>query len=221
MKTACQFCTEQFDYEPILGLPFELKPTVCAPCDERQKASAISAIEAEKYERWKAMCPPVYQDTDPNHPRMPTAQKQAQILNWKFGPKGLLLHGVTRRAKTRCAWLLLKRLIIEGYEVRALTSGEFALQCATAHGASAEAASAWFYDIAYSDVLFIDDLGKCKLTERVEAVLFEMIDFRCARCKPLIITTNFIGKTLIATMTPDRGAPLVARLQEYCQSIHL
>jgi len=73
--------------------------------------------------------------------------------------------------------------------------------------------------LATVDVLFFDDFGKMKFTERVESELFAVIEKRTANCLPLILTTNFTGETLEERMTLDRGVPLVRRLREFCVDV--
>ena len=78
---------------------------------------------------------------------------------------------------------------------------------------------AWVERLAKATVLFFDDLGKFKNTERVESELFGLIEERCAWHRPTIITTNTNGAGLAGRMTADRATPLVRRLREYCQTV--
>jgi DNA replication protein DnaC len=68
-------------------------------------------------------------------------------------------------------------------------------------------------------VVFLDDVGKCRLTERGEAELFGLVENRTANGKPIIATTNFVGDSLANTMRGETGQPLVRRLREFCDCI--
>jgi DNA replication protein DnaC len=219
--TCCVQCGHGFDYEPIALLTFELHPTICSGCEDRDKAGAQLAIEDSRRRQWRTICPPLYRDTDLSHPAMPPAAKLAQILNWSVGPKGLMIHGPTRTGKTRVAWLLIRRLVLEGTYVHAITSRDFARDSARFNHEGSETLEAWLESMIGSAVLFIDDLGKEKLTERVEVDLFDVIESRAANHRPIIYTSNFVGETLSAKMTPDRGPAILGRIREFCTAIHL
>jgi DNA replication protein DnaC len=198
------------DLISVMGNP------VCDTCNEKNIAAEDARRVADRLRRWTELCPPLYLDTDPA--RLPQ-DKLKRVLAWQFAPRGLVLHGETRKGKSRCAWLLIRRLILEGVSVEAMTSDQFARDCAEAHGSSAETANEWFSRLAGRPILFIDDLGKFKLTERVEAELFGIFDYRCTHLRPTIFTTNAVGQVLAARMTPDRGAPFIARIREFCEPI--
>lgn len=218
--TNCKFCGQPFDYTPIVGLPFDLKPTVCDSCDLKLKEAEESKVKAERYQKWKDICPVIYQNTDPNHPGMPAAHKLAKILNWA-GPKGLVVLGKTRKGKTRVMWLLVKRLMLEGKAVKAYLAGDLAGEISAVHSCDPAAALAWREEIVDCDILFLDDLGKFKLTERVEDELFTIIERRTSNNKPILFTTNYTGDGLETRFSPDRGAPLVERIREFCESVSI
>lgn len=224
--TPCKQCGKPFEFEPIAGLPFSLKPTTCNACDEQNRQGAAHEQQRAALAYWRQICPDTYRDTDPNHQDMPPAAKQAKILNWKFGPRGLVIHGPTRHGKTRCVWMLLKRIILEGRSVGAVTATQFANYVALYGAISSEHLDDWRNAICNADVLFIDDLGKWKLTERVESELWHVIEERTSRKRPIIITTNATGETLKqqaadAKTTPDRVDPILERIREFCESVTL
>jgi len=220
--TTCKFCGETFSFEPIIGLPFSLKPTVCNACDQKNRVAEADQAKKMRYKSFQSVCPAIYRDTDPNHPSMPPAEKLARILTWQVGPVGLILHGHSRTCKTRCAWLLIKKLIVDDCKsVVSMTSVEFADGCALAASTGADAYAAWKAWMNDADVLFIDDLGKNKMTERVEADLYDVIETRTSNRKPILFTTNFAGKDLIHKFSEDRGKPIISRIREFTQSINL
>lgn len=223
--TPCRYCPDQISYEPIAfapPMPDILRPTVCPACEERRRSQASAEVLRRRYEAYSAICPPLYAATDIHHPDMPRADKLNTILAWKMGPIGLTVKGTTRKGKTRSMWLLVKRLIVEdGLRVTALTASQFA--SASASAAMENDHGQWKDSMLHdADVLFLDDLGKEKLTERVEADLFDVIETRTSNQKPILITTNYDGQTLIATkFSADRGPAIVSRIREFTTSITL
>jgi DNA replication protein DnaC len=177
----------------------ELKPTICDDCNKKRETKLAEEFTARLEQRWRSMCPCIYQDTDLNHPAMPKGEKVQKILNWRPGGKGLLLFGPTRKGKTRLAWMLLRNLFFLGYSVLPLTAADFA----DAICQNATDLSEWRNWHMTHDIVFLDDLGKCKLTDRVEAELFDLIDRRSARSRGTVVTTNLSGD------------PLVERLREF------
>ena len=212
-KSSCVKCGASIEYQKIENFP-DLKPTICEKCAAAQPATGV---EADRTKAFQELCPPLYQDTDPNHATLAGNPKLAEVVNWKYQPKGLVIRGSTRLGKTRAAWLLIKRLMLEGRSVKAMTCGEFARQAAENAG---DGARDWFDEMTKVDVLFVDDLGKSKLTERVESDLFDIIESRAANLKPCLFTTNFDGETLKGKMTNDRGDALISRIREFCQAVN-
>ncbi len=170
--------------------------------------------------RWKTfceVCPPLYRDTDPG--RLPcAAETLAAVLGWEYGYRGLLLHGATGRGKTRAIWLLLRRLLDEGREIATFDCVSFSheITCRFSAGGNGPA---WARKLARVSVLFFDDMGKMRLTERGEAELFGLVEVRTANRLPLIVTCNHVGDTLAASLQPDTGGPLVRRLREFCECV--
>ncbi|HUS13124.1 MAG TPA: ATP-binding protein [Pyrinomonadaceae bacterium] len=168
-------------------------------------------------DRWPKLCPPLFREIDVS--KLPTTYPATleRVMAWQMGPKGLILSGITGKGKTRAAWQLLKRLHFEGVHIRAFDCVDFAHECQTAF--TDFKGEGWAKNVAAAELVFFDDFGKNKMTDRVEVELFGVIDRRMAHQLPIIVTTNDIGSTLEARLSPDRGAPLVRRLRECCESI--
>ena len=159
-------------------------------------------------------CPELFKDTDPT--RLPQTLR-AVALGWdpftmKCAP-GLLIHGPTRKGKTRCMWYVRNRLKGMNRAVKVLTMFEL----------EAELVSAWgkdrwdraMKDMTEVEVLFLDDLGKEKMTERMASVLFALIDQRSQHKRPTLITTNHTGQSLLERFHDrETGAAFVARLKD-------
>lgn len=225
MNAICLSCRKSFDSAPVHFEGREIFwPRYCPQCCEEITAKRAQEVQNERLdlhqrgrgEIWESVCPPLYRDTDPSRlPELPLKR----VLSWPFGSRGLLLHGATGAGKTRAAYLLLHRLIFEdGKKVVAFQGNSFAHQCARKFGEQ-QCGEEWIEELTGADVVFFDDLGKSRFTERVEAEQFGLIEARMAHLRPVIITTNFVGDSLTDKLTGDRGAPLVRRLREFCECV--
>ena len=183
--------------------------------EERQR----QYIRDMRESNFRQLCPPLYQQTDPA--RLP--QKHlAAVTAWKYGPKGLLLVGPTGTGKTRCAWQLLRRLILSGRRVRAFDGLGWAVAVSEAFGKPDETES-WLDHVCTADVLFIDDLFKGKMTEAQELAAIGVFERRTNHLLPVIVTMNSTGRMILDRMTEqgraDRGEPLIRRMGEFCEVI--
>lgn len=217
--TNCVACGAEVAYEPRFPeKPDMFKPRTCKPCGEKDADKVRQDENARKVAdrkcSWKKLCPTIYQETDASRlPKGPTEE----VLAWKFGRRGMVLHGPTGRGKTRAAFLLMERLHLEGRSVAVFHGNDFAHQCAEKFGDCR--GEEWIASLAKEDVVFFDDLGKFKMTERVEAELFGLIEMRVAWARPIVVTANFSGKSLAEKMTDDRGESFVRRLKEFCDVV--
>ena len=213
----CRDCGAEFKFEPFRMAP-RWRPEVCPECADKRIeadwAAQNEGIEAAHLARWEAICPPLYQETDPG---LLNQAKLKEVLAWEYGPKGLLLVGQTATGKTRTAWMLLKKLIQSGLYVEAFDCMGFSHKCSRMFGDFVGAE--WIERLVGVDVVYLDDLGKGKLTERVEAEMFGLIERRCAQKRPIIATLNMTGQTMQSKLTTDRGEPLVRRLREFCSQV--
>ena len=154
--------------------------------EEGQSAEVI-ALE----EKIDNAIPPIYQATDPE--RLPWKQRQ-EVLAWsvptdKRNTKGLWILGDTRTGKTRTLCLLLQDLIKQGRQVRTFFHGSFGDELMEVMR-SDKSFRAWKKEITSADLLVIDDLFSFKMTERVEASIFEILDERIAYYRPTLVTTQ-------------------------------
>lgn len=160
------------------------------------------------------------------HPHTPAAfldtidsklapQMQIALREYKTD-HSVLLHGVTGTGKTRAAWVMFNRAWLELYpkSCQFLTMRKLEQQIELGfanqnHGDVLERLSNCY-------LLVIDDLGKERLTARMESDLFAIIDERSSNKRPTIITTNYNGNGLSERFSNgETGTALVRRLKDY------
>ncbi len=196
----------------------------CAECGKEFQASRnrehnldLCKSCSDRQDTFYAICPPLYRFSD--RERLPCGlDKLQQALAWQYGERGLLLHGPTGNGKTRVAWLLLRRLHFAGHGIIAFDAVSFSHEVARHFGPNGDGYG-WARKIYTAPIVFLDDVGKCRLTERGEAELFGLVETRTANGKPIIATTNLVGDTLANAMRQDTGTPLARRLREFCECI--
>jgi DNA replication protein DnaC len=200
---------------------------VCRPAGEeldriaREKRAAEAAAQfefetvAKLKTEWATICPPLYRATDPARLNQTAL---AEVLGWQYGPKGLVIHGLTNAGKTRMMFQLLHRIhFTDRRSVVVFDAVGFSHECARRFGD--HTGEGWIGELSKKAVVAFDDLGKCRFTDRVESELFGLLEKRCANMLPIIATTNFTGDAFAERLSADKGEPMVRRLREFCQSI--
>lgn len=205
-------------------------PDECAACDDRKVAERRAEVvrrDAEqdriRTENRKAqileMIPPTFRDTDRLHPAMQNP-RVIEAMKWDFGPQGLLVHGQTGGGKSRACYLLAQREAELGKDVLIFPPAEFSRQMAEAFREGRE--ERFHRILKDADLVFLDDLGKEKMTLRVQEELFALVDYRITHRKPILITTNFVGDKLIRRFEDVEAAiPLVERFRTHFKIIHV
>ena len=194
-------------------------PEVCGKADCLAKADVdAQAAEIRRVTNSTPplVVPPLYRDTDLER----LSPKLADVArNWTplTGKGNLLIHGTTRTGKSRTAWHICKRLHpLPKVTHLSMRDVEFQLAEGYTRGTWHRIVDQWCKD----ELLFIDDLGKEKTTERTGSILFQLIDERTANALPTIITTNHNGSALGARFVePETGAAFVARLREFYDAV--
>ena len=191
---------------------------VCPTCSERHafedQRQAVLSAKRLRAERWRNICPQEFLESSAH--RLPHPDRLERLLKWRYGPRGLMLHGPTGAGKSRCAWLLLKREFEAGRTVGALNSTA-GLTYAAKYGDSATEVARWIDRLTGVDLALLDDVFKCKLTDSFEAAVFTIINERTEHRLPIMVTTQDTGRTLLERLSPDRGEALVRRLREFCE----
>lgn len=220
----CSFC----------GNPLSARLSVCESASEKYDDAAI-LIEARKTypgitwdelqtksREWEksvgqfAPKPETVLDKLP-----PKARQKLRALD-DWSPEhgtSLIFYGDTRTGKTRAMFEILKR------EWDRKTHPTFYTATALARAINQS-----FEDRNHSrlidrlircPLLALDDVGKERMTSRMQTDLFEIIDARTAAGRPTIMTTNFTGDSIHTRLEDsDTRAPLVARLREFFRSIN-
>lgn len=224
LERPCKKCGSIMSHEyPEEALRFlgELKiygPNICERCDKVLRLRLTDKFLYDQIEAaWNAVCPPrsIYRLTDASRIPLKLIKK---VMAWDpADPHGIILYGPTRTFKSRTMYLLLNKAIRDYHmTVMAFDSGDLARACEG--GQDGRFDMGWTAKAASVDVLYIDDLGKGKFTERAQAELFLLLDKRFTSGKPVMITTNLTGDGL-KKVCPERGPALVARLHEFCHNI--
>jgi DNA replication protein DnaC len=152
--------------------------------------------------------------------RLPQSLQTAVNKDHFVNSKSLLLHGPTGLGKTRAAWKILERWWIAngGPDVTTYTMRRFQNELEESHDKGKH--SKLMNVIIETPMLFLDDLGKEKLTPRLAADLFAVVDERSVNRRPCLITTNFNSAGLMERF-PDSemGAAFVRRLKDYYEVV--
>lgn len=218
-KGKCVHCGEETNSVPVnfLGLK-ELPPAeVCfnPKCVEAESES-VRRINDEVWKRTHPLdtpVPPLFADTDLQ--RLPEPLPTI-ASTWKPHGKGLVIHGTTRKGKTRTAWYLAKRLYDESpYANRFLFLTMFDLEVRLVGAWGTHSWDKEMTKMVNIPLLFLDDLGKEKMTDRMASVLFALIDQRTQNKRSTIITTNLTGDQLLERFhDKETGNAFVARLKD-------
>lgn len=236
----CETCHGQFSAAVVFS-PFNPQKELfrqkhCGPCIERRNQTVANEAETARqaiFKRqtdvdWGNLCPIDFRaiseggQTDVERLAKETPQL-AKIVAHPLGDRGLILRGGTGAGKTRSMYRLFRTYFDKSPRPRliAMTSGQFDRQCRDAAGTFT--LSQWFDRLAKADALFIDDIGKGKWTPATASQFWELVDDRTRNRRPIFLTTNLNGETLVSSLGLDRdiAEPLLRRIRETCDVIVL
>lgn len=240
----CALCSEPFDSTVIEIEGREiLRAIYCETCvQEEQAKSKPKDSRPSPESEWALVCPANYRDTDMLRLRRDMAEKSItlqtvpprflavdELLRYQGREgKGLGIIGRSGARKTRMILERAKRLHFSGVKVRYINAVNFADELAAAYDKGSGGAERWIRTLERSGHLIIDDLGKEKLTERVESTYYRVVEFRQAHKLPLDFTANVKGDGLIEKWQrnaqaqgffSDRAEPIVRRLREMTEAV--
>lgn len=195
---------------------------LCDLCADKQEAENKVNEEASRQNRreesWLKICPPLYNSTDINHPNMDKDMLK-HVMAWRDLRDGIGvgIFGETGRCKTRMMFLLLKRLHFQGVQVEAIGAKRLGTCVSRSFGDGPEAheARSIIARCRSTRVLFLDDVGKDKLTDRTEAEFYDLIEHRTSHMLPTMWTANASGEQLRAMLGEDRGVAILRRMREF------
>ena len=240
VESTCETCKQIFEAAVVMN-PFNpsaemFRQRRCGPCIEESNRNA--AIEAERHRQailasrvdieWGQLCPSEFRTVSEGGPTDPIrlAKENPQldkIMGHPLGDRGLILRGGTGAGKTRAMYRLFRRYFDKHPrpKLMAMTAGQFDRQARDAGGTFT--LTQWFERLAKVDALFLDDLGKGKWTPGTAGQFWELVDDRTRNRKPIFITTNLNGNTLVESLGLDRDVaePLLRRIRENCDVIVL
>lgn len=221
MKTTpCNKCGQPFAYEPTFFNEREIfPPTLCPPCEAAMDNEEDKKLEESRLKlrrsRWESLCPTEYQGTDifrlPKH-------YQVGIRSWRYGAKGIAFVGEPGIGKTRAAFEVLHHEHFRDrrcHAIRATRFGACALEKFDNDSRTKGRARDELHQCHAAEVLFIDDLGKGKFTDRAEEELYDTLEIRTSRRLPTIWTANSMGDDLLSKFSADRGAAIIRRLVDF------
>ncbi len=221
--STCRECGQAIKNQRTIVGSCEIIQRTCDKClekeEERYRKEQQLRLQLARKRRYESICSKNMQTFNPqqspsNH------QLTERVLRWQKGPQGLLIHGATGSGKTRVLWQLIKRLIVDdGCTVKAYRATELARAIETSYR-QPTGHDTFIQSLIQAEIFMLDDLGKFKWTERVEADLFDIIDGRTANDKPILVTTQYVGETLAKRfLDPETASATIRRLREYCECI--
>jgi DNA replication protein DnaC len=223
-KSNCKKCGEEFDTSELkmAGKTF-FQRRFCDACSKKNDDDFAELMRmqevAQREQRWKDICPPLYQKTNLDHPGLSQDAVEA-IRDWRDEGNGvgLSIRGTSGRGKTRLAFVLGKRLHMAGMSVDAITATRLAQLCVDSYDDSdrvKNGAREKLRSIRSCRYLILDDLGKQKFTDRAETELYDLIETRTSHLRPTIWTANMSSDEFAQMMSEDRGVPIIRRLSEF------
>lgn len=230
MKTNCSRCKTEIEYREIEGHP-KLRPSHCDQCEAEMSANARQiaeeAVKEGRLARWVKICPPAYLATRLNHPIMeaiPHEIKEYVLGGWQpASGTGLGICGDSGKGKTRLAYLLMHKLHMQGLKTFCIRSVQLCGHISRSYQEDPEndPSRSIVRRVRECQVLLLDDIGKERYTDRIQEIVYDIIEERTANLLPIIWTSNFSGERLEKTIGGDRGRAIVRRLREFSEAIEL
>ena len=143
------------------------------------------------------------------------------LIEWSKNPNtGLLLQGDIGRGKTYSACAVMIKMLRDG----TAKNGMFVTCDGLFSNIKAEFGKrdqgSTLSRACNTNLLILDDVGKERLTEWSQPILFQIINERSNNMLPTIITTNYSGRELINKFVVDEkdlvtAKAIISRMSEY------
>jgi len=222
MASKCIHCNS--DAIPVWDMHSEkFKPyvAVCFDCFKSKEHFEYPYVYKDVFDKnqW------VFKRLHPNTPSafiatidtMLAPAMQKALVEYRASPvESVLLHGVTGTGKTRAAWRMFNEAWFKCYPRHAEFLTMRKLEQKIEHGFKDGNHGDILDRLINTTILCIDDLGKERLTPRMETDLFAIIDERTANQRATIITTNYNGTGLSDRFNnTETGVAIVRRIKDY------
>jgi chromosomal replication initiation ATPase DnaA len=200
----------QLAHETILAPSFAPPPRPSDDAyDEEERRAAVQRFLAGRRDHWQKICPPEFLDTQPD--RLAPPAREALAVRIPRDAVGLLFCGPTGCGKSRTAWLKAQRIFLaRDVGFRHATGIDLADDILAAYEDGS--IRSLRDDLRDADLLLLDDLFKGAWKPSVEAMVFNVLDYRVAWRKPTIVTTNSDGKGIAKMLSADVKAPFLRRI---------
>lgn len=195
---------------------------LCDTCDAKEVANRRKTLAAEgkayRAKSWVERRMPLQDTVIDKLPADPL--RVAKVLGWKYGGRGLVVHGSTGLGKSRTVLTLLHRLYVDdGHEFEFCRVPQWARELETGTFASQRSMVTRLFHVP---LLVLDDVGKERPTERGISALFDVIDTRTNHGLPLLITSNYNGEKLLERLSErdaETAAAILRRVREFCVNV--
>ena len=136
-----------------------------------------------------------------------------EVMDWKFGEKGLFVWSRTGKCKTRFMFKMLEHEHKAGRSIGAWAHGD--LRARMTEIASGEGSLPKFINALLKlDILLVDDLGKGRQTPAAEEAFFALIDGRARMCRPTLFTSNAPLPEAKKAFSAEYQEPLYRRIHD-------
>jgi DNA replication protein DnaC len=217
----CELCGDNFTPKVLTFGKTFFPQRNCDSCNESPCTNDDSRTKDARRIAFRNSIPALFRETD--RKRIPAVLLNA-IDSYTFGSTGLGFSGASGEGKTRSMFLLLERLAVEGNRVDYITSTDLshcAIEQFSDDSRERDLAKEKLRSMMRSDIVLIDDLAKSRMTDRVQATLFDILDHRTNHGLPIIWTSNASSRDLHSIFTSDRADAMLRRLVEFCHVVRL